>query len=74
MGRNSVIESRFPSQMDPPATDISTQPFFWSARYEEVSLAGWLAHLPPDLLMQHLNLTREGAEEFPKDGQGVVPI
>ena len=28
---NEVIESQFPSQMDPPATDISTQPFFWSS-------------------------------------------
>lgn len=25
---NSAIESQFPSQMDPPGTDISTQPFF----------------------------------------------
>ena len=28
---NPVIESQFPSQMDAPATDISTQPFFWSS-------------------------------------------
>jgi hypothetical protein len=28
---NEVIESQFPSQMDPPATDISTQRFFWSS-------------------------------------------
>ncbi|MDB5539697.1 MAG: cupin protein [Devosia sp.] len=29
--QNRVIESQFPSQMDAPATDISTQPFFWSS-------------------------------------------
>lgn len=29
--QNTVIESQFPSQMDAPATDISTQPFFWSS-------------------------------------------
>lgn len=29
--RNPVIESQFPSQMDAPATDISTQAFFWSS-------------------------------------------
>jgi oxalate decarboxylase len=28
---NEAIESQFPSQMDLPATDISTQPFFWSS-------------------------------------------
>ena len=26
--RNPVIESQFPSQMDPPATDVSTRPCF----------------------------------------------
>lgn len=29
--QNRIIESQFPSQMDAPATDISTQPFFWSS-------------------------------------------
>ena len=29
--RNTIIESQFPSQMDAPATDVSTQPFFWSS-------------------------------------------
>jgi oxalate decarboxylase len=29
--RNAAIDSQFTSQTDPPATDISTQPFFWSS-------------------------------------------
>lgn len=29
--QNEVIESQFPNQMHAPATDISTQPFFWSS-------------------------------------------
>src|SRR5690606_39267190 len=29
--RNPVLESQFPSQLDPPPTDVSTQPFFWSS-------------------------------------------
>src|SRR6201996_1303408 len=29
--RNPVLESQFPNQIAAPATDISTQPFFWSS-------------------------------------------
>jgi oxalate decarboxylase len=47
---------------------------FRAHRYEEVSLAQWFSHLPPELLMQHLNLTREDLKKFPKMGRGIVPI
>ena len=46
---------------------------FRAPRYEEISLAQWFSHLPPELLMQHLNLTRADLEKFPKEGLGVVP-
>jgi oxalate decarboxylase len=46
---------------------------FRAPRYEEVSLAEWFGHVPPELLMQHFNLTREDLEKFPKEGRGVVP-
>jgi oxalate decarboxylase len=29
--RNPVLESQFPNVINAPATDISTQPFFWSS-------------------------------------------
>ena len=38
---------------------------FRASKYEEVSLAEWLGHLPPELVMQHLNLTREDLEKLP---------
>jgi len=47
---------------------------FRSHHYEEVSLANWFAHVPPELLMQHLNLTREDIAAFPKETRGIVPI
>jgi oxalate decarboxylase len=47
---------------------------FRAHKYEEVSLADWFAHLPPELLMQHLNLTREDIERFPKSRRGIVPV
>jgi oxalate decarboxylase len=45
---NEVIESQFPSQMDPPATDISTQPFFWSSfniSPKRIQNGGWAREL-----------------------------
>jgi oxalate decarboxylase len=45
---NKVIESQFPSQMDPRATDISTQPFFWSSfniSPKRIQNGGWAREL-----------------------------
>src|ERR1700756_779946 len=45
---NEIIESQFPSQMDPPATDISTQPFFWSSfniSPKRIQNGGWAREL-----------------------------
>jgi oxalate decarboxylase len=47
---------------------------FKSDRYEEVSLANWLAHLPPSLVSAHLNIPVETLATFPRDTQGIVPI
>lgn len=46
--RNEVMESQFPSQSDPPATDISTQPFFWSSfniSPKRIQNGGWAREL-----------------------------
>jgi oxalate decarboxylase len=45
---NKVIEGQFPSQADPPATDISTQPFFWSSfniSPKRIQNGGWAREL-----------------------------
>ncbi|GAB98951.1 putative oxalate decarboxylase [Gordonia namibiensis NBRC 108229] len=46
--RNSAIDSQFPDQMDPPATDVSTQPFFWSSfniSSRRIQAGGWAREL-----------------------------
>ena len=46
--KNEAIESQFPSQIDPPATDISTQPFFWSSfniSPKRIQNGGWAREL-----------------------------
>ncbi|UFS58829.1 cupin domain-containing protein [Subtercola endophyticus] len=47
---------------------------FKSDHYEEVSLANWLAHLPPALVSAHLNIPEEVLASFPRDTQGITPI
>ena len=42
--QNRAIASQFPNQIDAPATDISTQPFFWSSfniSPRRVQRGGW---------------------------------
>jgi oxalate decarboxylase family bicupin protein len=47
---------------------------FRSDHYEEVSLANWLAHLPPKLVAAHLNIPEETLAKFPRGAQGIVPL
>ncbi|MCY1136650.1 cupin domain-containing protein [Actinoplanes sp. Pm04-4] len=47
---------------------------FRSERYEEVSLANWLSHLPPALVSQHLNIPADVLATFPRGAQGIVPL
>ncbi len=47
---------------------------FRAPRYEEVSLANWLAHLPPQLVSAHLNIPQDVLATFPRSTQGIVPL
>jgi oxalate decarboxylase len=47
---------------------------FKSDRYEEVSLANWLGHVPPALLAAHLNISEEVLATFPRTTQGITPL
>ncbi|WP_460772654.1 cupin domain-containing protein [Microbacterium sp. GXF7504] len=47
---------------------------FRASRYEEVSLANWLAHLPPQLVAAHLNIPVDTLATFPRTTQGIVPL
>jgi len=47
---------------------------FRSDHYEEVSLANWLGHLPPQLVSAHLNIPADVLATFPRTTQGIVPL
>ncbi len=47
---------------------------FRSARYEEVSLAEWMARTPAAMVMQHFNLSAADVARMPKEARGIVPL
>ena len=46
---------------------------FKSSYYRDVSLSGWLAHTPPELVMAHLRIDRATFDAIPKDEVVVMP-
>jgi oxalate decarboxylase len=55
-------------------TDLVFLELFKSDHYAEVSLSDWLTHSPPQLVMQHLNISAETLAKFPKSRPDVVPL
>ena len=47
---------------------------FRAPRYQEVSLAEWIARTPPAMVMQHFNLSAEDVARLPKGRRGIVPL
>ena len=46
---------------------------FKTARYEEVALANWLSHMPPELVASHLNVDPSVVRHFPRARLDVLP-
>jgi oxalate decarboxylase len=53
--------------------DLVFLALFRSDRYEEVSLADWLAHTPPEMVAATFNLDPAVVAQFPKDPPDVMP-
>lgn len=53
--------------------DLVFLALFRAERYEEVSLADWLAHTPPEMVAATFNLDREVVARFPRDRPSVMP-
>ncbi|WDG19541.1 cupin domain-containing protein [Microbacterium sp. Clip185] len=47
---------------------------FRTDKYEEISLANWLAHVPPQLVAAHLNIDPAVLTTFPRTAQGITPL
>jgi oxalate decarboxylase len=55
-------------------TDMVFLELFKSDHYAEVSLSDWLTHTPPELVMSHLNISRETLAKFPNNRPDVMPV
>ncbi len=55
-------------------TDLVFLELFKSDRFAEVSLSDWLTHAPPQLVMQHLNITAETLARFPINRPDILPL
>jgi oxalate decarboxylase len=54
-------------------TDLQFIGVFRASRYEEVSLSNWLAHTPPKLVAQHLNVDEATIASWPQNAPGLMP-
>ena len=55
-------------------TDLIYLEMFKAEQYQDLALSDWLAHTPPELVMAHLNLSRETLQKIPQDKAPVVPV
>jgi oxalate decarboxylase len=55
-------------------TDLVMLGLFKTDRYAEVSLADWLTHSPPDMVMQTLNISGETLAKLPRNHSGIMPL
>lgn len=54
-------------------TDLVFLEMFKTNRFRDLSLSDWVTHTPPELVMAHLNISRETLDKIPKDKFNVVP-
>jgi oxalate decarboxylase len=54
-------------------TDLKFLEMFKSSVYQDLSLAEWLTHTPPELVMAHLNIDRSTLDAIPREETVVMP-
>jgi oxalate decarboxylase len=54
-------------------TDLIYLELFRAPEFQDLSLSEWVSHTPPELVMAHLNITRETLDKIPKVKTPVVP-
>jgi oxalate decarboxylase len=54
-------------------TDLVFLEMFKSPRYEDLSLNEWLTHIPPELVMQHLDISAQTLAAIPKANVAILP-
>ena len=54
-------------------TDLVFLEMFKANRFQDLSLSDWVTHTPPELVMQHLRISKETLKAIPKDKVTIMP-
>jgi oxalate decarboxylase len=54
-------------------SDLVFLEMFKAPRYQDLSLNDWITHIPPELVIQHLGISRETLATIPKGNLAVLP-
>jgi oxalate decarboxylase len=55
-------------------TDLVFLEMFKADRFQDLSLAEWLAHTPPELVMAHLHIDKPTLDAIPREAPVIMPI
>jgi oxalate decarboxylase len=73
-GDVGYVKQNFPHYIENTGdTDLVFLEMFKSSYYQDVSLANWLTHLPPQLVIDHLKVSREVLDKFPREETVITP-
>jgi oxalate decarboxylase len=74
-GDVGVVKRNLGHYVENTGTDVlQFLEIFRAPHYEEVSLAQWLGHVPPEIVSQHLNIPVETLKTFPREARGITPL
>ena len=54
-------------------TDLIFLEMFKANRFEDLSLSEWVTHIPPALVMEHLQISKDVLDQIPRTKTPVVP-
>lgn len=73
-GDVGYVQQNFPHYIENTGdTDLVFLEMFKDSSYQDVSLTNWLTHLPPQLVTDHLKISRETLDAFPHEEKVVRP-
>lgn len=73
-GDVGYVKQTFPHYIENTGdTDLIFLEMFRSSYYQDVSLSNWLTHLPPELVIDHLQISQATLNKFPHQENIIMP-
>jgi oxalate decarboxylase len=73
-GDVGYVQQTFPHYIENTGdTDLVFLELFKDSRYQDVSLANWLTHVPAQLVIDHLKISQATLDHFPHEETVVMP-